>query len=399
MFRWKQIVGAVVVPLVVYAYSPLKEHALNHYAIRGYLEKDPKTRSARVRVRNLYSAANMPITVHLGGTGSKIQDFDYADPWDGGEIRYLNSTRHSETLRQYARSLKHPLLLDEHLASSTLGDVEDELEVAALDESVPKRHGKKYGTADLLKEMTVPNHLLWLEECRVKNPAAHPCCMERAWEKWEYMLRGIQSDEIAFWRQAAGLQLQFSDFHFTPQGRTNFVLSLPVGHSAGLHVQYGFEPVNDPVKVTSTEGDVLMMKKEADLDRPALLMLYPYWQPEYGYEIAIVIGALLTVSLWAPLKYLSTHTLVNRALSKANKLETAEEWEEVYGRIKFSLKDKFDSHRSALGKPASTLSSEAIFDYLRGYLSLSYGGGLGRFQNEQQMKIAINGGLRTLASI
>jgi hypothetical protein len=399
MFRWKQIVGAVVVPLVVYAYSPLKEHALNHYAIRWYLEQDPNTRSARVRVRNLYSAANMPITVHLGGAGSRIQDFDYADPWDGGEIRYLNSARHAETLRQFSRSLKHPILLDEHLATSTLGDVEDELEVAALEESVPRKHRKKHGIAELLKEMTFPNHLLWLEECRVQNPAAHPCCMERAWEKWEYMLRGIQSEEVAFWRQAAGLQLQFSDFHFTPQGRTNFVLSLPMGHSAALDVHYGFEPVKDAVKVTSTEGDVLMMKEEADLDRPAFEMFFRYWQPEYGYETAIVIGALLTAPLWAPLKYLSTHTLVNRALSKANKLDTAEEWDEVYGRIKFSLKDKFDAYRSALGKPTSDLSSEKIFDYLRGDLSLFYAGGLRRFQNEQQMNIAINGGLRTLASI
>ncbi len=33
--------------------------------------------------------------------------------WDGGEIRYLNAARHSETLRQFTRSLKHPILLDE----------------------------------------------------------------------------------------------------------------------------------------------------------------------------------------------------------------------------------------------------------------------------------------------
>ncbi|MGB2607178.1 MAG: hypothetical protein WBC78_26470, partial [Candidatus Sulfotelmatobacter sp.] len=126
MFRWKQIVGAIAVPIIVYAYSPLKEHALNHYAIRWCSDQDSSTRTARVRVRNLTSDAGMPITVRLGGSGSKIQDFDYADPWDGPPTRYLNSARHSETLRQFDLSLKHPILLDEHLASVTLGDVEDQ---------------------------------------------------------------------------------------------------------------------------------------------------------------------------------------------------------------------------------------------------------------------------------
>jgi hypothetical protein len=395
VLRWKQIVGVIAVPLVVYIYSPLKEHALNHYAIRWYFDQNEALRSARVRIRNLSSQVAMPITVRLGGSESKIQDFDYADPYDVPGIRYLNSARHSETLQQFDRSLKRPILLDEHLASTTLGDVEDELESAAIDASIPAKHR----TPDLVKEMTLSNHLLWLEQCRIQPRLAHPCCMERAWEKWEYMLRGIQADEIAFWKQAAGLQVGFSDFHFRPQGKTDFVLSLPMGRSALLHVVYGFESVNDPVRVTSTDGDVLRVNNEADLDRSVFSMFFHYPQPEYQYEAAVVICALLTVSLWAPLKYLSTHTIVNRALSKASKFDTSEEWGEVYDRIKFSLKDKFDSYRSALGKPASPLTSEAIFNYLRGYLSLVYGNGLGKFQNEQQMQIEINRGLLTLANI
>jgi hypothetical protein len=63
------------------------------------------------------------------------------------------------------------------------------------------------------------------------------------------------------------------------------------------------------------------------------------------------------------------------------------------------LKDKFDSHRATLGKPASTLGSEALFDYLRGHLQLAYGSGLGRFQNEPQLQIEINRGMLILASI
>ncbi len=395
MFRWKQIVGAIAVPIIVYAYSPLKEHALNHYAIRWCSDQDSSTRTARVRVRNLTSDAGMPITVRLGGSGSKIQDFDYADPWDGPPTRYLNSARHSETLRQFDLSLKHPILLDEHLASVTLGDVEDQLEAAALDQSVPRKHR----TSDLLKEMTLPNHLLWLEECRVQPPSAHPCCMERAWEKWEYMLRGIQADEIAFWKQAAGLQVGFPDFHFAPEGRSDFVLSLPKGHSALLGVKYGFQPVHDEVTVFSTEGPVLNVRKESDLDLWVLLMFFRYWQPEYGYETAIVIFALLTSPLWAPPRYLSTHRLVNQALSKGNKLDTAEEWDEVNGRIKFSLKDKLNALRAAAGRPNSTLNSESIYDYLRCELSVAYGDGKGSFQNERQMQIEINRALEKLATM
>ena len=122
----------------------------------------------------------MPITVRIGDSDLKIQNFEYADPWDGPRIRYLSLARHSETLRQFDLSLKRPLLLDEHLVSASLQDIEDELEAAALDRSVPRLHR----TSDLLKEMTFPNHLLWLEQCRVQSPASHPCCMERAWEKW-----------------------------------------------------------------------------------------------------------------------------------------------------------------------------------------------------------------------
>ena len=180
-------------------------------------------RTVRIRVHNLSSDLSLPVTERLENPDAKIADFDYADPWDGPQTRYLSTARHSETLRQFDLLLKRPILLDEHLVASSLEDIEDELEEATLNRSVPKRHK----TSELLKEMTFPNHLLWLEQCRVQSPAAHPCCMERAWEKWEYILRGIQGDEIVFWKQVAGVQLGFSDFHFMPHGNTNFVLALP----------------------------------------------------------------------------------------------------------------------------------------------------------------------------
>ena len=61
--------------------------------------------------------------------------------------------------------------------------------------------------------------------------------MERAWEKWEYILRGIKGDEIAFWKQVAGVQLGVSDFHFIPLGNTHFVLALPSADSALVQVR------------------------------------------------------------------------------------------------------------------------------------------------------------------
>jgi hypothetical protein len=395
MLRWKQVLGAIFVPLVVYAYSPVKEHVFDYYATRWYHHKNPSDRTTRVRVRNLSSGASLPITVRLGDSKSKIADFEYADPWDGPRVRYLNSTRHSETLRQFDLSLKRPILLDEHLVTSSLEDIEGELKTAALDRSVPSR----LKTADLLKEMTFPNHLLWLEQCRLQSPSAHPCCMERAWEKWEYILRGIQGDEITFWKQVAGVQLGFSDYHLMPHGRTDFVLALPIGHSALLQVQYEYEPVRDDVLVFTTEGLVLQVKNENDLDRSVWWMFFLYPQPEYSYGALISVLALLTVPLWVPLKYLNTYTLVNRALGKGNQLDTASEWDEVYGRIKFSLKDKFDSYRTTLGKPSSALSADVLFDFLRGYLLLAYQGGIGRFQNEKQLQSEINRGLLTLANV
>ena len=383
------------VPLIVYVYSPVKEHVLNHYATRWCQEQSLSDRTVRIRVHNLSSDPSLPVTVRLENPDAKIADFDYADPWDGPQTRYLSTARHSETLRQFDLLLKRPILLDEHLVASSLEDIEDELEEATLNRSVPKRHK----TSELLKEMTFPNHLLWLEQCRVQSPAAHPCCMERAWEKWEYILRGIQGDEIVFWKQVAGVQLGFSDFHFMPHGNTNFVLALPSGHSALLQVRYGPDAVNGKVDVVTTEGPVLQVTDDHDLDRSVFLMFFLYPQFEYIYGALIAVVALLTLPLWVPLKFLNTHTLVNRALAKAEQMDTTGEWDEVYGRIKFSLKDRFDRYRASLGKPSSPLSSEALFDYLRGYLRLTYRGGLGRFQNEQQLRIEINRGMLTLANI
>ncbi len=395
MLRWKQVLGATFVPLIVYVYSPVKEHVLNHYATRWSQEQNLSDRTVSIRVHNLSSVDALPIAIRFQNADAKIADFEYSEPWDGPRISYLSTARHSETLHQFDLSLRRPVLLDEHMASSSLEDIEDELETAALDRSVPKRHK----TSDLLKEMTLANHRLWLEQCPVQSPSAHPCCMERAWETWEYILRGIQGDEIALWKQVAGVQIGFSDFHFMPHGNTNFVLTLPKGHSALLKVQYGPDAVNGKVDVVTTEGPVLQVDNDRNLDRDILLMFFLYPQFEYVYGAIVAILAVLTLPLWVPLRFLNTHTLVNRALGKANKLDTASEWDEVYGRIKFTLKDKFDEYRSSLGKPPSTLSSEPIFDYMRAHLQLAYRGGLGRFQNGQQLRLEINNGLRVLANI
>jgi hypothetical protein len=395
MLRWKQLVGATVVPLVVYAYSPVKEHVLEHYATRWDQQLDLRTRSVRIRIHNVSSAGALPVTVRLQSPGSKIADFEYADPWDGPPISYLSTARHSETLQRFDASLKRPIMLDEHLASFSLQDIEDELEAAAVDRSIPVKHRRPY----LVEEMTLPNHLLWLEECRVSSPSAHPCCMERAWEMWEYMLRGIQGDQVALWKQLAGVQLDFSDFHLMPHGDTDFVLALPSGHSVLLQVEYGPDPVTGKIEVVNNDGPLMQVKDGLDLDRATALLFFTYPQFEDIYGALIALLALLTLPLWVPLKFLSTHTLVNRALSKTDQMTTAGEWDEVHGRIKFCLKDKFDTYRTLLGKPTSDLSSDALFDYLRGYLRLSYRGGLGRFQNDQQLRSEMNRGMLGLANV
>jgi hypothetical protein len=83
MLRWKQVVGAITVPLIIYVYSPVKEHVLNHYATRWCQEQSLSDRTVRIRVHNLSSDASLPVAVRLENPDAKIADFDYADPWDG----------------------------------------------------------------------------------------------------------------------------------------------------------------------------------------------------------------------------------------------------------------------------------------------------------------------------
>jgi hypothetical protein len=184
-----------------------------------------------------------------------------------------------------------------------------------------------------------------------------------------------------------------------PHGSTSLVLNLPAGHSSLLQVRYGFGPVHDDVDVATTEGPVLRVDKEEDLDLGDWLMFFLYPQRDDAYGAAIVVLALLTIPLWVPIKYLNTYTLVNRAVGRANQLDTAAEWDEVYSRIKFSLKDKFDSYRIILAKPASTIGSDALFDFVRASLVLAYQGGVGSFENERQLRMTINRSLLSLASI
>jgi len=212
------------------------------------------------------------------------------------------------------------------------------------------------------------------------------------------MLRGIQGEEAALWKQITGVQLGFQDFHIVPKDRMRYVVQLAAGHSVLLVQHYGPDSVNGKVDVFTSDGPALRMKEEEDLDRPIWIALfhYPLVDPVYGLLVVLLVVA--TLPWWASLKFLNTFTIVNQALAKSDEMDTTKEWEEVYGRIKFSLKDKFDYFRSLLGRSQQQLGSDELFDYLRGYLRLVYRGGVGRFGNERQLKTTINRCLLELAS-
>ena len=82
-------------------------------------------------------------------------------------------------------------------------------------------------------------------------------------------------------------------------------------------MRYGPDAVNGKVDVVTTEGPVLQVTDDHDLDRSVFLMFFLYPQFEYIYGALIAVVALLTLPLWVPLKFLNTHTLVNRALEEA----------------------------------------------------------------------------------
>jgi hypothetical protein len=384
MFRWKTLLGAILASSAVYAYSPIWNHVAGHYATRWWYQAHQATRTVEIRIHNVSSVLALPVTVRIRGDNPSIENVAYADPHDGPFIDYLSTVRHSESLRQFDHLLKRPIMLDEHSLLISLEDIETELKSAVLERNVPRQHD----TPALLQQMTFANHQKWLLQCQLLPHAAHPCCMERAWEEWEYLLRGIQNDEIAFWR-LAGVQLGFSDFHFVPGGNGNLELALPTGHSALMNIQFGPGAVSQP-DVFTTEGPVLKVDDERDLDRNIMALLVKYPQREYFLEALIPVLALCTAALWVPLKYLSTHTLVNRACNKAAKLDAAAEWDEVYGRIKFYIRRKYDEVRDILGKPRTTLSTEQVFDVLRNGLIGSYKGGVGRFQTERQLTLEID---------
>ena len=384
---------AVGIPILVYVYSPIREHVVNHYALRWYVQQNSSDRSVRIRVHNLSSNVSLPITLKAEYPGSKIIEFEYSDPWDGPRISSLKTARHSEILRQFGLSLKKPILLDEHLIPSSLEEIEDELQGAVLVLSLPQSHGKPGPTSP----MTLDNHLVWVEQCR-KSESAHSCYLERAWENWEYMLRGIQGDETASWKQLTGVQLGFPDFHIVPEDRMNYIFSLAAGHSISFFLRYGVDRLDGKVNLFASDGSALRVNKEADLDRPiwVMIVLYPLVDPVYGLLVLALVLAMLP--WWAPLKFLSTFTIVNQALAKVDQMDTAREWDEVYGRLKFSLKDKFDYYRSILSRPPESLASEDLFDYLRGYLRVVYRGGVGRFRDNRQLETTINRCLLELAS-
>src|SRR5579864_1743413 len=180
MLSWKRLLLGTTLPLMVYLYSPIKEHVVDRYAIRWYVQQNSSDRSVRIRIHNLSSNISLPITIEVESPGAKVIDFDYADPWNGPQICSLGTARRSQILRQFDLSTKSPILLDEHLVTSTLEDIEDQLEDAVLVRTVPRNRRKQIGKED----MTFQNHLLWLEQCRTQSPAAYPCYMERAWENW-----------------------------------------------------------------------------------------------------------------------------------------------------------------------------------------------------------------------
>ena len=73
------------------------------------------------------------------------------------------------------------------------------------------------------------------------------------------------------------------------------------------------------------------MTDDHDLDRFRFSDVFLYPQFEYIYGALIAVVALLTLPLWVPLKFLNTHTLVNRALAKAEQMDTTGESDKSTG--------------------------------------------------------------------
>jgi hypothetical protein len=392
MVSWKRVLLVIALPALTYIYSPVKDHIVSHYALRWYIEQSASNRSVQVRIHNLSSNASLPISLRAEYPKSKLIDFEYSDPWNGPRISSLKIARHSGLLRQFDLSLKQQLLLDEHIIPSSLEEIESELQGAVLTRNPSLRK-----TSVSSQPMTFEKHLEWLAHCR--NPqSAYPCDVERAWENWEYLLRGIQGDETAMWKELAGIQLGFPDFHIVPEDQMSYIFAVAPGHSVSFFLQYGFNRVDGKIDVSTTDGPVLRVNKEVDLDRPIwmMMLLYPLVDPFYG--LLVVALALAAIPLWAPLRLLRTSTIVNQALAKVDQMDTAKEWDEVYGRIKFSIKDKFDYYRNLLADSPEHLSSEELFDYLRGYLRVVYRSGKGRFRDDGQLENLINRCLLELAA-
>lgn len=389
--RWTKILIAVMAALLTYVTHPVETFVVNYYKLRWFVSSDSSQRTATVAIRNSGDKSSDPISVSVKNSSGEVTDLEYAVPRFGSHFSYLNMAMHSEPFRQFSASPTNRILLDEHIHDSSLKGLEEGLEDAILATTVPHSLDLPVARA----QMTLANHLSWLQQCADPRVSRHPCCLERAWEKWEYMLRGVQAEVNSNWKRDAGFQLIFPDFHLVPAINTRFLSSLQAGESVlfVMHVGPGaFQ------STFSASPKPFPVRKIEDLDAGYLKMciLYPAVGPILG--VALTLAVLIPVGITlVPPKYLHSYVLVNLALTKRDQMDTAAQWEEVYSRTKYFLKERFEYYRWRLSRPPGDLSSEQLFDYLRAELRLRYGGSSTPFANAHEFADAVQRCLLELA--
>lgn len=389
--RLTKIVIAVMVSFLTYVTHPLETFVVNYYKLRWFVGSDSSHRTATVAIRNSSDKSSDPISVSVKNSSGEVTDLEYAVPRVGSHFSYLNMAMHSEPFRQFSASPRNRILLDEHIHDPSLKGLEDGLQDAILATTVPHSLRQSVARGD----MTLANHLLWLQQCADSRANRHPCCLERAWEKWEYMLRGVQSEVNSNWKRDAGFQLIFPDFHLVPATNTRFLSSLQAGESVLFVIHVGPGAFQSTFSASPKPFPVRKIE-DLDVSFAKMCILYPAVGPILGVTLTLAVLTPIGIT-FVPPKYLHSHVLVNLALTKRDQMDTAAEWEEVYGRVKYFLKERFDYYRWRLKRPASNLTSEQLFDYLRADLRLRYGGRSTPFANGHEFTNAVQRCLLELA--
>lgn len=389
--RWTKILAALLAGLLTYVTHPIETFVVNYYKLRWYVASDSAERTATIAIRNTGEKSSGPISISVVNSSGEVTDLEYAAPYAGAHFSYLNMAMHTEPVRQFSSSSRNRILLDEHIHDPSLQGMEDGLEDAILAATVP--HSSRHRVARA--QLTFANHRLWLQQCADPQADRHPCCLERAWEKWEYMLRGIQSEVNTAWKRDASFQLIFPDFHLVPAANTRFLSSLQPGDSVLLIIHVGPGGFQSSFSASPKPFPVAKLE-HLDAGYARMCILYPAVAPLLGLLLTLAVVIPIAIP-FVPPKYLHSYVLVNLALKKRDQMDTAAEWEEVYTRLKYFLKERFDYYRSRLGRRPSNFNSEQLFDFLRSDLRLRYGQERTPFANAHELGNAVQRCLFELA--